>query len=1765
MRKTKQRTTKQKTTKRKRFAAMFMASLVCVTGIDVGVLQVSSVTEISADETVPQESQTVAEEPSTEGQFVQVQPVDPGIVDEQPSSEMIPIMEPSVEASTQETTVQEETTAEQQSVEFESTLEQEIEATSVEEKISQEELVEEETSEKETSEAVSQEEASEEETLEETSEEMTSKDEIALFNQNNEDDIMMFSGATLYGVRLTGSGYEPVEEPNTDTWSRTYTLENLLNGYNVISFGDTEMFMHCMGGVLVQGTYNNTGSGFSDGDNIPPSYVKGSYSGNGIYNSRNSKTNNPLYLGTVNTLELVGSHPYVKINGHGGIGDYTVGVYRNDNYFDFAKAKSVVTQDAASVLLAGSSVVTPESGVITVNAGTTVTINSLQGVGQIQIVGQENSMSNTIINILQSGSVTLPQEYINGSQPSVSEQTSGTAIVWNLPNATNVSIPSWNWVGHVLAPNATVYQSSGNYNGTIIGQKVELHSEGHMYPYTGPGFVPTSNDFHVTKLLDNQAPEANQKFRFALSRVDQPEGAEAFVERTAQNVGSRVSFGTVHYNVAGVYVYQIKETSVTNGVYTCDTTVYYAYVNVVANQVDGKTVLSIESIRYYQAIDGKEMAPIANDGITFYNQTVQPTLTQRSVTKRWNDEADNDGKRPASIRVQLYADGEPYGAEVELNEANSWTYTWSDLPEKNGEHVISYTVDEVTVPDGYEKTIEMIENEFIIFNTHDLEQTERSVVKVWDDSNNQDGLRPEGIIVQLYADGEPYGAEVELNETNGWSYTWTELAKYAAGNEIIYTVSEKNVPGDYTTTYDITSETTITITNSYTPGETGRTVRKVWKDSNNQDGIRPESIRVQLYADGEPYGAEVELNETNGWSYTWTGLPEKKVGDYIVYSVEEVEVPEGYTVAYDLESIEKEFMITNTHTPEQTKRSVVKVWDDSNNQDGHRPESIIVQLYADGEPYGAEVELNEANDWEYTWTGLAKYAAGKEIIYTVSETNVPEDYTTTYAADGTVTKITNSYTPGETGRTVRKVWDDSNNQDDIRPGSIKVQLYANGEPCGAEVELNVANDWEWTWKGLEKYAAGKEIVYTVKEVEVPNGYEISDILESDGGKSFTIINTHKPYKTDRSVEKVWNDSSDQDGLRPDSINVQLLADGEPYGAEVELNAANGWTYTWRGLPKYAAGNEIIYTVRETNVPEDYTTTYDTKGKMTTITNTYTPGETGRTVRKVWKDSNNQDGLRPDSITVQLLANGKPCGTEVELNAKNQWSHTWTGLPEKEAGSYIVYTVEEVEVPEGYNVSYDVESAPKEIVITNTYTPEETERSVVKKWDDNNNQDGLRPESIIVQLYANGEPVGDAIELSTANHWRYIWTKLDKYEAGTEILYIVKEIEVPEDYEAAYKEEGIVTTITNSYTPKQIEKTVRKVWKDNDNQNGLRPERILVQLYANGQECGSPVELNEENNWSYTWTGLAEKDAGQTIEYTVKEIGVPTGYAVSYDDKNAQDKEDIESNNSNEMVITNTATDFKVNKISAQDGHELYNTILSIYEVMPDGEISEIKIDTWTSRVNEIHNFGLKLVQGKTYILREEKATHGYKILPGDIEFTVNEDGSIHIISGLDWVCENGEAVIEKIINENGEIVYLIRNTRNEAEEEETEPESSTDPHESQSTTPEETTEEETTSEEETTPEESFVPEETTPEESTTPMQEEESSAPDNTTPAGSTAPTTTPDQTTTPSATTPTSPRAVILGIEDMSSVLGMAMAAFGVIMLAAVAWLYVRNRKNVN
>ena len=559
-------------------------------------------------------------------------------------------------------------------------------------------------------------------------------------------------------------------------------------------------------------------------------------------------------------------------------------------------------------------------------------------------------------------------------------------------------------------------------------------------------------------------------------------------------------------------------------------------------------------------------------------------------------------------------------------------------------------------------------------------------------------------------------------------------------------------------------------------------VNKNWQDNDNQDGKRPEKIKVELYRNNENEPVEtVTIDASSDWKYVFSKLPKyDEDKNEITYRVVEETVPE-YDTEYEISDNGVE--IYNHHTPEKVSVEGSKTWDDADNQDGKRPESITVRLFADGTEVTSKTVT--ANDnWKWSFTDLDKYNSGTEIVYTISEDTVA-DYTT--VVDGY--NITNTHTPEKISISGSKTWDDADNQDGKRPESITVRLFADGTEVTSKT-VTANDNWSWSFTGLDKYNSGTEIVYTISEdtvadyTTVVNGYDVT--------------NTHTPEKTTITGSKTWNDNGDQDGKRPSSITVRLLADGRVVSHK-KITEKDNWSWNFEDLPVYEKGEKITYTIKEDSVEN-----YETKLDGYNIINTHKTETTSVSGTKTWNDNNNQDGVRPDSITVELLKTVNGTTTSMGENYKqvltgNKLDYSWSNLPVYEAGERITYTVKEAGEKDGKIVGkngekYTVEYDSTGMNITNTYTPKTTSVSGTKTWVDYDNKYNSRPESITINLLANGGKVDSKTITPQNDSWTYKFEDLPVYKNGQKITYTISE-----DTVSGYKSKVTGYNVTNTYT------------------------------------------------------------------------------------------------------------------------------------------------------------------------------------------------------------------------------------------------------------------------------------------------------------------------------------------------------------------------------
>lgn len=877
---------------------------------------------------------------------------------------------------------------------------------------------------------------------------------------------------------------------------------------------------------------------------------------------------------------------------------------------------------------------------------------------------------------------------------------------------------------------------------------------------------------------------------------------------------------------------------------------------------DGKVIeysLTEESVPGYTS-------SITRNGksFVFINTHVDETKNI-TITKAWNDGNNQDGLRPKTITAVV--NGSDGSARfVQLFEGQNWATSLNNLPKyKNGTE-IQYTVKENAIP-GYETEIKQTGDSYAIMNSHTPAVVTVSAVKVWDDANNQDGIRPSLIQVTLTgSDGSVRNAAITKND--GWTYQFKNLPKYKNGMKIDYTLQEAN---SKPYTYEIvkgSDEYSFTITNNYVPAVVNVPITTVWDDDDNRDGIRAKETAITLHgSNGKVYQRIVTGKDD--FATVFEDVPKFfDEGREVVYTVTQNEM-NGYTA--NIASTDKyTFQITNTHEPERLAKTVTKVWDDNNNQDGLRPNTLRIALTGTDGTY-IEKSLSTANNWTETFDGLYKYfKEGTPIQYTIDEEAVGGYEKGISEKDNLIT-ITNTHAPEKLDLIVNVVWNDANNQDGYRPDAATIHMSGTD---GTQDAKDFTKDSSWSsivFKDLDHYKDGNEIKYTVTEDEIPQ-YTTSIAVN---GNVVTVTNTHIPEITLRNISVVWEDNNDQDGLRPDTVSVKLKGN-DKFIDSSELNEDVEWKHSFTKLPVRENGNEISYTAEENEIP-GYTTSIEKTDTGYVFTNTHIPETVTVTVDKVWKDAENQDGLRPDAIHIRLISND--IEKDAYLDAESDWHLDFEGLPKyRDHGILNEYSVQEVDV-DGYTSTVTTKDGYA-FTIENDHVPAVIDIPITEEWIDDNDRDGLRPDSHTVIL-VDGTNAIEEVVLDKNNGYGVVLKNMPKYKNGVEINYQIKDFKVDGYTTNIIKSDSVKDfNITNTHVPEMVTVTVTEGWHDQSDYDKIRPEKVTLTL--TGSDGNVYEKTVTKDTWTTAFSDLPKNSKGEQIIYTLTQEGIK-GYKTTITD------------------------------------------------------------------------------------------------------------------------------------------------------------------------------------------------------------------------------------------------------------------------------------------
>lgn len=726
------------------------------------------------------------------------------------------------------------------------------------------------------------------------------------------------------------------------------------------------------------------------------------------------------------------------------------------------------------------------------------------------------------------------------------------------------------------------------------------------------------------------------------------------------------------------------------------------------------------------------------------------------------------------------------------------------------------------------------------------------------------------------------------------------------------------------------------------PKTTNLTVNKVWNDNDDQDGKR-RTVTFDLYRklageadytkmDGQ--SRDINVNAGDSAAY-WFDLPVVVDGKQAEYKAKEATRIDGYTAqCTDPASMDDgsgmAMTCTNTHTPETTSLGVNKVWNDANNQDGSRPDSITVHLVKNGVKTNQSATLNAANNWSNAnaFTNLPVYENGMKITYGVQE-DVPSGYTVT--TDGVDKNrnitLTNTHHPNN-----KEVW-------------FSKQSLGGQELAGATMRLTGTLDdttktfavQTWTSDGSQRSFTLEPGTYTLTETKAPAGYTKADdivfrvdtgaddklqvrIRQSDGSyvaaddSLITMVDAYQPHRVAIAKNSLTDGITNIAGA---SMSVT--------GRTLDGKSVNAITWTTKqGQSQQLDLQPGTYTLSETNPPagytkaDDITFSVDINGKITVDGKTQTDG----TLTMVDKPDTN--GIFFSKTAVG--GGAELAGAEFNLTGSTFEGKaidpiTWTsgGTPKRFMLEDGVYTLVETKAPTGYEAVKPLKFtvSGSQVYIDGVLQSDRTIRvedriattmvRVRKVWSDSNY--GNRPEKVTFHLLRNAKELTDkryTVEVDSSSSWTHTWTDLPRYdENGERYNYTVDEETTQKLKDGSYRvsitkrpyQDGAEYTVLNVREPDAISAKVTKNWNDSSDNDGKRPHKLTFHVWGTSEQPKDPTDLTQGyedkteqmivqdvnvsgDQQSWVFEGLPKLNIyGKPYAYTVTEENVD-GYTTS---------------------------------------------------------------------------------------------------------------------------------------------------------------------------------------------------------------------------------------------------------------------------------------------
>ncbi len=714
------------------------------------------------------------------------------------------------------------------------------------------------------------------------------------------------------------------------------------------------------------------------------------------------------------------------------------------------------------------------------------------------------------------------------------------------------------------------------------------------------------------------------------------------------------------------------------------------------------------------------------------------------------------------------------------------------------------------------------------------------------------------------------------------------------------------------------------------------TFLKKWVDYGNALNTRPDELTVKLYrkANSQPdqdnaigeeelpqgsYALSGPVEDGDIWTYTVTGANDTKLEKYApngmpwIYIVKE-EVPGNYTgnpssvqTSADSTQEDKKVNLGQLVNSIQTDVPFSKEWAQQG-EDG-KTEPITEDYLGFEIAVTFELQVREKNDQNGAWKRAEEFFKDKEILQNYEFTQTKE------------MSITDSWNEKFTGLPL--VWKEDGSSSFVELEYRVVETQVEYGEVTSPYEVKIGDGDAYTVNPGAPFIPPETIPGGDNNNAHTNRLETQDLTvtktwEGDHGNAYgsrpdtdrTGYDWQVSFLIQQSSNSgaTWTHVQAHDGDAAEDLVVTL------YGTNDDETVSA----TISGLPKVDEnGNRISYRAREmqpntttvvSGEGEDitfyntYTVEYKDENSHTTATNTLRP--TKVLALKEWNPGET-DGQHPSvdltleyqvgkdaweplcTVTVNGEADENPAKPYYEYEP---WHAVWEDLPVALPGSMLTdgktqYRVVET-VPDGYVQESEEKSADGD-VYTYTFTNVEAVNfTVTKYWHVEDPANEIQ--TVTVQLYRKVEDgpeelVGESISLSDDGS-TYTFEDLAKYNPdGNLYTYYARETpEWDDGYGVYYSDTTDGTTIRNVGTTAIA---VTKIWKDNGNDYGTRPEKLALTLQRkiDSENSWTEVEIAQpewtisDDTWTCTYSGLPYADAnGNRYTYRVTETGLVDG-------------------------------------------------------------------------------------------------------------------------------------------------------------------------------------------------------------------------------------------------------------------------------------------------